>query len=129
MVCFLMVRRPPRSTRTDTHFPSTTRFRSAAADTHQQAAVDALHHRRQPPIGVDRAKHPTPRRPADVAHRPVGEPEVDDRRIARCPGNAIMLEASARTSSEQRRVGKECVRTCRSPWSPLHSKTKQPKKK
>src|SRR3546814_7014774 len=74
-----MIRRPPGATRTDTLFPDTTLFRSqhhrpargefdedAAADTHQQAAVDALHHRRQPPIGVDRAKHPTPRRHADV---------------------------------------------------------------
>src|SRR3546814_2487190 len=27
--------------------------------------------------------------------------------------------------SEERRVGKECVRTCRSRWSPYHYKTKQ----
>src|SRR3546814_16186831 len=27
--------------------------------------------------------------------------------------------------SEERRVGKECVRTCRSRWSPYHSKKKQ----
>src|SRR3546814_13165657 len=26
--------------------------------------------------------------------------------------------------SEERRVGKECVRTCRSRWSPYHSKKK-----
>src|SRR3546814_15287858 len=31
--------------------------------------------------------------------------------------------------SEERRVGKECVSTCRSRWSPYHSKTKQPKNK
>src|SRR3546814_11710996 len=30
LVFFLMLRRPPRSTRTDTLFPYTTRFRSAA---------------------------------------------------------------------------------------------------
>src|SRR3546814_19577944 len=29
MICFLMIRRPPRSTRTDTHFPYTTLFRSS----------------------------------------------------------------------------------------------------
>src|SRR3546814_17041105 len=29
-----------------------------------------------------------------------------------------------RLSSEERRVGKECVRTCRSRWSPCHSKKK-----
>src|SRR3546814_5031062 len=28
LFCFLMLRRPPRSTRTDTHFPYTTLFRS-----------------------------------------------------------------------------------------------------
>src|SRR3546814_20856888 len=27
--------------------------------------------------------------------------------------------------SEERRVGKECVRTCRSRWSPSHSKNKK----
>src|SRR3546814_11150829 len=27
--------------------------------------------------------------------------------------------------SEERRVGKECVRTCRSRWSPYHSKKKK----
>src|SRR3546814_12085800 len=27
--------------------------------------------------------------------------------------------------SEERRVGKECVSTCRSRWSPYHSKTKK----
>src|SRR3546814_18091317 len=30
--------------------------------------------------------------------------------------------------SEERRVGKECVRTCRSRWSPYHSKKKNKKK-
>src|SRR3546814_15474912 len=29
-----------------------------------------------------------------------------------------------RNRSEERRVGKECVRTCRSRWSPYHSKHK-----
>src|SRR3546814_14244949 len=31
---------------------------------------------------------------------------------------------AARHRSEERRVGKECVSTCRSRWSPYHSKTK-----
>src|SRR3546814_8900769 len=31
VLCFLMIRRPPRSTRTDTLFPYTTLFRSALA--------------------------------------------------------------------------------------------------
>src|SRR3546814_6451392 len=32
LFCFLMIRRPPRSTRTDTLFPYTTLFRSPVAD-------------------------------------------------------------------------------------------------
>src|SRR3546814_16172994 len=32
MFCFLMIRRPPRSTRTDTLFPYTTLFRSAVVE-------------------------------------------------------------------------------------------------
>src|SRR3546814_3843372 len=35
---FLMIRRPPRSTRTDTLFPYTTLFRSSCADLQQQRA-------------------------------------------------------------------------------------------
>src|SRR3546814_13759076 len=35
-------------------------------------------------------------------------------------GSAPLIAAAAR--SEERRVGKECVSTCRSRWSPYHSK-------
>src|SRR3546814_13778776 len=42
----------------------------------------------------------------------------------RCPqeGPQIGLYAAR---SEERRVGKECVRTCRSRWSPYHKKKKK----
>src|SRR3546814_2079211 len=51
-----MIRRPPRSTRTDTLFPYTTLFRSI------QAAIDILNRRAQPQIGfrmqeVQRSAH------------------------------------------------------------------------
>src|SRR3546814_18741523 len=36
---------------------------------------------------------------------------------------------TASVRSEERRVGKECVRTCRSRWSPYHYKTKMTLKK
>src|SRR3546814_20312629 len=40
---FLMIRRPPRSTRTDTHFPSTTLFRSLSpTNLNARANIDAL---------------------------------------------------------------------------------------
>src|SRR3546814_13890100 len=34
----------------------------------------------------------------------------------------------AMTRSEERRVGKECVSTCRSGWAPYHEKKKEKKK-
>src|SRR3546814_6012444 len=44
-----MIRRPPRSTRTDTLFPYTTLFRSAAGDAHEELhlelALAVLQHR------------------------------------------------------------------------------------
>src|SRR3546814_13364361 len=49
---------------------------------------------------------------------------VEDQHIARTKtfrqiANLPVLEA-ALSRSEERRVGKECVRTCRSRWSPYH---------
>src|SRR3546814_3396191 len=58
-----MIRRPPRSTRTDTLFPYTTRFRSAVAlrrgDRRGQTSGD----RRALPPGMGRLPHLTHRRP------------------------------------------------------------------
>src|SRR3546814_1703724 len=44
------------------------------------------------------------------------------RRIARHKGGAVAVFATARqlARSEERRVGKECVSTCRSRWLPHH---------
>src|SRR3546814_10590043 len=42
---FLMIRRPPRSTRTDTLFPYTTLFRSAVEHHHQQRDAARLYRR------------------------------------------------------------------------------------
>src|SRR3546814_4487055 len=40
---FLMIRRPPRSTRTDTLFPYTTLFRSPAGSRHRRPAAGTAH--------------------------------------------------------------------------------------
>src|SRR3546814_13529997 len=34
--------------------------------------------------------------------------------------DALIINVAAATRSEERRVGKECVSTCRSRWSPYH---------
>src|SRR3546814_14233172 len=39
-----------------------------------------------------------------------------------------VLLSSSTIRSEERRVGKECVSTCRSRWSPCHKKKKKTKK-
>src|SRR3546814_12303031 len=49
------------------------------------------------------------------------------RRVVRIRHDLARLARAAGTleRSEERRVGKECVSTCRSRWSPSHLKTKQ----
>src|SRR3546814_14037787 len=54
VIFFLMIRRPPRSTRTDTLVPYTTLFRSAAIERQRdQPLQDAVGFRRDGPDDVD----------------------------------------------------------------------------
>src|SRR3546814_20727178 len=52
----------------------------------------------------------------------VAQPDVAERRVmnarAGAPKRRFRLSAGAPVRSEERRVGTECVRTCRSRWSP-----------
>src|SRR3546814_13362666 len=126
-IFFLMIRRPPRSTRTDTLFPYTTLFRSHRADLAKlrraagrvvgEGAVEALDL-----LIADAA----------VDLEPVGElhrveqiggvagllPDIM-RAEDEVAGTDIIVAAIA-ARSEERRGGKECVRTCRSRGSPEH---------
>src|SRR3546814_17625162 len=56
------------------------------------------------------------------AKRPVGEHLHG---AAQGEGEADAEDAGENKRSEERRVGKECVSTCRSRWSPYHSKNKK----
>ena len=42
------------------------------------------------------------------------------REAAECAARAMMSQLTGHGRSEERRVGKECVSTCRSRWSPYH---------
>src|SRR3546814_15421424 len=53
-----------------------------------------------------------------IGHAPRRGEAVD--RLHQVEGGTERLAIQAR--SEERRVGKECVSTCRSRWSPYHSK-------
>src|SRR3546814_17518727 len=119
---FLMIRRPPISTRTDTLFPYTTLFRShqASSLTMRDSGTSLSGHwdKRALPrwatvaAGSRRSYggclvYHSSSRQADFGHAPGARGE---------PGHG----AGAVGRSEERRVGKECVSTCRSRWSPYH---------
>src|SRR3546814_12738158 len=134
-----MIQRPPRSTRTDTLFPYTTLFRSVARDlvpffgayAVAKAGLEMLVRlyasetekttkirvnlidpgvvrtamRAQGFPGEDPMRHPAPDEITDAFVR-LAEPSCTD------------------TRSEERRVGKECVSTCRSRRSADNKKKK-----
>src|SRR3546814_12977841 len=120
-IFFLMIRRPPRSTRTDTLFPYTTLFRSVF-----ELQVDAVMFR-----FVRHLEH-AHRHPRLEAVERVGRVRRQLRlQLRECPGTQQRAQALPLPQasvglvfgpprSEERRVGNECVSTCRSRWSPAH---------
>src|SRR3546814_20161376 len=114
-----MIRRPPRSTRTDTLFPYTTLFRSAV--------VAHAVRRREVPAAGETIQHV-----ADVADQGARQRRRGDPALGRLhlqPAVPVLRQQGQETvvavladapRSEERRVGKECVSTCRSRWSPYH---------
>src|SRR3546814_15826433 len=131
-----MIRRPPRSTRTDTLFPSTTLFRSESQGCEHQeeiilrdAEFDMLSNAIAGPFlsGRDfRAREDilefaATKQPSLIHERT----EIGRYRHVRRSSNNPVRHRIAGFSeiqqrSEERRVGKECVSTCRSRWSPYH---------
>src|SRR3546814_12470521 len=119
-----MIRRPPRSTRTDTLFPYTTLFRSIDGPTPNGRDLFAL----------ALAKHGLSRR--DVAPNVnlfrgvrVGDDGSLELAPPSAPGSEVVLRCdldvlvtivNVPPRSEERRLGKECVRTCSYRWSPYH---------
>src|SRR3546814_18048769 len=120
---FLMIRRPPRSTRTDTLFPYTTLFRSAQPNVECTAVFCCLFDPRQRiEYAGDRAK--LPGRESQVAACPF---------LGMAPAKTLVGDARFDTPeiyirhflrSEERRVGKECVSTRRSGGAPYRLKKK-----
>src|SRR3546814_15525412 len=98
-----MIRRPPRSTRSDTLFPYTTLFRSPAFIL---AAVLAT-----PLFRFIFTEKWLPAVPYFQWLCIIG---------ILFPLNAYNLNIVNVKRSEERRVGKECVSTCRSRWSQYH---------
>src|SRR3546814_11697320 len=120
-----MIRRPPRSTRTDTLFPYTTLFRSL---------LDGLKERAEHLV-ASLSPQPLPLTTLTQVLRGLLAENIslkEFRRIAAAISVAAQKTVDADEiieliRSEERRVGKECVSTCRSRWSPYHSKKKHQK--
>src|SRR3546814_17642477 len=106
---FLMILRPTRSTLTDTLFPYTTLFRSFDFERLRRVAPVKLL------VSATRVRDGGARifRNDDISLDAVmastSLPSLH---------HAVSIDDDWR--SEERRVGKECVSTCRSRWSPYH---------
>src|SRR3546814_15998932 len=130
---FLMIRRPPRSTRTDTLFPYTTLFRSCRW--RERTALPPWS-TLSPDYGVAemeaRARSCFPVRPAAANHDPCPKAVSGQHSsqalarqlfhpLPRPPSpqqEARMITEQARP--EERRLGKEGVITFRTRWAPVH---------
>src|SRR3546814_12991024 len=139
-----MIRRPPRSTRTDTLFPYTTLVRSTVP----RILASAMAALTLPLLGsMAVAALLTPLVPAlrDEEKRAAAEKAEVNRYKANCLDPAAIEDLNhmppttlltpidlgaplvfwtrhslVATSSEERRVGQECVSTCRSRWARQH---------
>src|SRR3546814_16823040 len=115
-----MIRRPPRSTRTDTLFPYTTLFRSDPPSSPKRREIHSL---ARP---MDQVR-PTPTAmPPKATHRKLSAASASEKVPVRAAAMAkrrhTSPDASFSNRSEERRVGKEWVGKCESRWSPSHSK-------
>src|SRR3546814_16994844 len=109
-----MMRRPPRSTRTDTLFPYTTLFRS-------EEKIPTIAHfikaSKQILADVNSLR-------MTLSNRLLYGLELAiESQIITGQGTGANMSGLTKsgnfTRSEERRVGKECVSTCRSRWSPV----------
>src|SRR3546814_14570215 len=124
----LMILRPPRSTRTDTLFPYTTLFLSGRADdgtAEDLRRVGAGVQREGDqgiPVGIlqegealAEVDHELHLAEAVVQQEHLHQERCAAEEIGEGPDRAVH-QRIGRDRSEERRVGKECVSTCRSRW-------------
>src|SRR3546814_19969727 len=131
-IFFLMIRRPPRSTRTDTLFPYTTLFRSNLdildIPFEDPAILEMLNagychgiFQLESEGMVKALKQVRPTAFEDLIaivslYRPGPMDNIPTYAARKAGLEPLQLPHPAR--SEERRVGKECVSTCRSRWWP-----------
>src|SRR3546814_18727641 len=125
---FLMLRRPPRSTRTDTLFPYTTLFRSptCVVEPTTWQALPAMLLVERSGFGLNELLDRAPitgtaacleqQAAASIAEEKSPRPKYG--RSSRCDQD--LSRSLARTRPEESPVGKECGSPCRSRWWPFH---------
>src|SRR3546814_16422763 len=124
-IFFLMIRRPPRSTRTDTLFPYPTLFRSdqigllfSLSDTPgviQGRPLLVGEHTQEILAGMGYSDDEIKTMEEQFAIGFAGMPRMPPR-----PAPGAAAQAPKQGRSDERRVGKESVSTCRSRWAPYH---------
>src|SRR3546814_18987597 len=112
-----MILQPPRSTRTYTLFPYTTLFRSCTTPANYFHILrrQMLRSFRKPLIMM------TPK--SLLRHKMAvskAEDFMGDTHFMRILSDTNSQGDENTRDQEERSVGKECVRTCRSRWSPYH---------
>src|SRR3546814_19915168 len=124
-----MIRRPPRSTRTDTLFPYTTLFRSPRIPEPQldRRARDAPRGGRRGDLAVDPAPH---RHRRSGGARGVSAPRTVEGRRPRATAaphgrRALCRAGGARPRQEDGMDGKDWGYRASSGWAPEHEKTKK----
>src|SRR3546814_14750326 len=124
-----MIRRPPRSTRTDTLFPYTTLFRSAAlvgegakrVRLFDQADLGRTEGEAEAVILAILDKTVIAQGPEPIAELlDVVDDQRADRGDVERRGERVADADRPLERSEERRVGKECVSTGRSGWWPYN---------
>src|SRR3546814_16128786 len=125
-----MIRRPPRSTLTDTLFPYTTLFRSprkSLADVEDEVPAFAGDETAGEAEDVANALHTAAVGGQRVLQGVDGLRRVELRQGrfgAPAEGQLVRAQVIGQARGEERRVGQECVSTCGSRWWPYHEKKK-----
>src|SRR3546814_19130763 len=113
-----MIRRPPRSTRTDTLFPYTTLFRSVLRAIERPEGL-RRHHLGKADDGVERRAQLVAHMGEEAGLRPAGRLGFLGGAAQVALGVDLRGDVVEHHRTEERRVGQECVSTCIYRWSPF----------
>src|SRR3546814_13182114 len=119
-----MILRPPRSTRTDTLVPYTTLFRSWDRGKEMSAHAKFTVETGIPVFFAD-PQSPWQRGTNENTNGLLRQYFPKGTDLSCWSAEEIEAVAHALNRSAERRVGKECVSTCRSGWSPYHYNKKK----